>query len=649
MTPLEIENNSIFNTYCDALNFKNFNLDTIDNMFIISKTKDGKILSRFKDSIWDFSPYAPIHLTYKIDFKKNLDDSFFFITEAKKLTFIALVFGKGKRASSMSISSLLNLFHGFIVPFVSFSKQHSCFPKEIFENDNLLLHYSSTIQNSVTKIRDFCTFLKILSKTNNTFTNIKYKIDKNFIKALNLKEQHYSSQYKQTLIIPSRILYYATKQRWFHIDAIEKYIDNIALFLMRCLENKSFAIADSSKNKIKIKNQTIIFWSDAVNKYKLDNFFSIYRITDRKSYFKFIHSFKITCKHLVHTYTGMRRGEVFSLKNNCFRTENNSSIIVGTTTKLEIASKEVKWVTSKEIERVIVLLNKLNITTADSYGLGFNSLPLFCSNIILPSIIDKMKNHGYQSVLYNGKELYLDTQEIQITQNDIDEIEEINFNQLSHEINIGSIWNFTTHQYRRSLVVYAIQSDIVSLGALQHQLKHLFKEMTLYYGNGASYAKKLFNLPQEHIAAEFDKTKPELETLSYIKNVIFSDEHLFGAHGTFVENTIKQSNPEFKTYFLQNRDKTLKQFNNGAIAYQETALGGCISTKACYKRLTRTITACLDCHASIIKKSKLNNVIEQQKEFLSNLNPHSIEYNTECEDLLILENFKIQLERKETV
>jgi len=643
MTQSQIKENIVFNTYCDEINCNTFNLETIDNEFVISRKKDGKKLSKYKDSIWDFSPYAPIHITYKINFQTKFKNDLIAITEAKKLVFIALVFGKGKRSSVISVGSLVSIFNRFIVPLIYFSKQHNFSPNEIFENEHLLLQYSLSIQNSADKIRNFCTFLKILSKTNNNFTGIQYKLNKKFLKELNSKEQQYTSQYKQTLIIPSRILNSATKQRWLHINIIEKEIENITLFLMHCLKDNSFAIANALKNKIKIKDRTIIFWSDAVEKYQLNTIFKIYNIHGRKSFFKFIHSFKITCKHLIHTYTGMREGEVFSLKHNCFRIENHASIIVGSTTKLEITSKEVKWITSKDIEKVIMLLSKLNVTTAGSYGLDFNNLPLFCSNIILPNIVNKMKNHGYQSVLYDGEELFLDNTEMQITQNDIDEIEEINFNRLTQEINIGSIWNFATHQYRRSLAVYAIQSNLVSLGSLQLQLKHLFKEMTLYYSNGSSYAKKLFDLPKGHISEDFNKIKLEVDTTAYIKNIIFSDEKLFGVHGAFIEKNIKPSNQNFKTYFLQNREKTLTQFKNGEIAYQETHLGSCVSTKVCDSRLIRSITACIECNESVIKQSKLNNVIEKQKEFISFLDTNSIEYRTEIEELNRLENLKYKL------
>ena len=184
MTQMQIKENIVFSTYCDEINCSTFNLENIDNEFIISRTRDGEKLSKFKDFIWDFSSYAPIHITYKINFQKKFNNDLIVIAEAKKLLFIALVFGKGKRSSVISVGSLLSIFNRFIVPLIFFSKQHNCLPKEIFENEHLLLQYSLSIQNSADKIKSFCTFLKILSKTNNTFTNIQYKLNKKFLKEI---------------------------------------------------------------------------------------------------------------------------------------------------------------------------------------------------------------------------------------------------------------------------------------------------------------------------------------------------------------------------------------------------------------------------------------------------------------------------------
>ena len=63
-------------------------------------------------------------------------------------------------------------------------------------------------------------------------------------------------------------------------------------------------------------------------------------------------------------------------------------------------------------------------------------------------------------------------------------LEQIEFNRdwrNDENFKIGQPWHFKNHQYRRSLAVYSIQSNIVSLGSLQKQFKHLFREMSYYY------------------------------------------------------------------------------------------------------------------------------------------------------------------------
>ncbi|MGI2228231.1 hypothetical protein [Shewanella frigidimarina] len=50
------------------------------------------------------------------------------------------------------------------------------------------------------------------------------------------------------------------------------------------------------------------------------------------------------------------------------------------------------------------------------------------------------------------------------------------------------------------MAVYAAQSGLVSMGSLQQQLKHLLKEVTFYYANGAENSSGLFSLGDKHIA-----------------------------------------------------------------------------------------------------------------------------------------------------
>ena len=487
-----------------------------------------------------------------------------------------------------------------------------------------------------------------MDNLSNRSTQINFQRNKDIFKLLKSKINDFSAEHHQTSIIPSRILAESIRQRWIQIEEIETNLTNLIKFLDMCIESERFASSETMINKYKWDCNKTLQWKEAINFYQLNNLFKKYSLKNRINFKGFITKIQGTCKHLLHAYTGMRNGEMLNTQSNCLESvPTNSGIcrIISTTSKFTGTNQNAKWVTSKEVERIIFILRSINQVIAKHYNLNLNDLPLFLSGNIF---VEKGKIRDNENIRAKRKfdkrdELPLDYSSLRLTIEDKQEIEEIDFNKNIRDLEIGLPWEFKTHQYRRSLAIYSIQSGLVSLGALQIQMKHLFREMTLYYSNGASYARKLFDIPKEHIANDFNILKPELDTLAYIKNVIFSDEKLFGAHGHFVENQNKQNNQEFNTYFLENRDKTFNQFKNGEIAYKETALGGCISTEACDSRLTRSITACFDCHGGILKKSKVDNVIQKQKEFISFLDPSSIEYRTEIEDLNKLEELKSKL------
>lgn len=624
----------------DHITLDNFDLDRFSEDFVISRDIHGRIISLYKDDIWDFSHYN-VH-TSRVS-KINFEARFKTIKskhEAKKLMLIILLFSSGRNNSSISFNTITSYMGDFIDPFVNYANLLGTNPREIVANPLVLERYIKERCNTHGKIKTLSSFLILLLRTSNDLTGFNFKEDKKLFEKIRIIDNKFRSQEKQTLVIPSRILNNATKARWLHVNKATEYLINLTDFFKDYLDDKYFGT--SLSRKIKTKDQNIYFWDRAVQKYELEKLFDQYNIYDRRTFQKYIYSLKNTCRHLIHTYSGMREAEVLSLKTNCYTEENTISILVGTTSKLEGKETIAKWITSSEIKKVINLLNAFNKFTAESYDLDFDILPIFIPNMPTTKQLKLFKKNIF-SIKPQKIELDLNEDDILINANDLKELEEIHFNQNIKKLNIDEKWNFSTHQYRRSLAIYSIQSGLVSLGALQIQLKHLFREMTLYYGNGASYARKLFDIPQSHIANDIDKLKPELDTLAYIKNVIFSDEKLFGVHGHFVENHNKQNNQEFNTYFLENRDKTLKQFKNGEIAYKETALGGCISTEACDSRLTRSITACFDCHGGILKKSKVDNVIQKQREFISFLDPSSIEYRTEIEDLNKLEELKSKL------
>ena len=620
----------------DVLNIKNFNINNIPSDYVISRDTNGTIISKYSDRTWNFSPYVTLGARYSNLYFEKINDNLL-ENEAKQLMLLLLLFASGKNASSYSVTTIINYYTSVIVQIALFAKQKQITIKTILEENSILTEYILTKCTSHAKIKTLSSLLKLLVNLDNKLSNINFKEDINIFNIIREKDMEFRKREIQTLIIPSRIFHVSLKARWEHINILEKHINNLSKFLKEYLMHSNFAIGN--KCKVKTINSNTTTWDNAIKKYKLEDLFKRYNVTNRKPFNLFMGEIQGTCKHLIHAYSGMRNGEVLSLKNNCIEISKdnyNAIKLVGITTKLEGREKTTKWITSKEITRVINLLLKINTTIADVYNLKLEILPLF------PSIgINNKTKQNISSSYYPTRrdftELSLPKNNILLSAKDKKEIEEIDYMGTMDDLEIGQPWIFKSHQYRRSLAVYSILSGLVTLGALQIQLKHLFREMTLYYANGASYAKQLFDVSNNHIAHEIDKLKPELDTLMYIKNVIFSDEELFGTHGILVKKNVNNKQQKFQTYLLENREKTIRQFKNGEIAYKETALGGCISLEACDYMLTRSIIACTGCDSSIIKKSKLDTVINEQKEFIQLLNKNSIEYRTEVRDLKELE------------
>lgn len=342
----------------------------------------------------------------------------------------------------------------------------------------------------------------------------------------------------------------------------------------------------------------------------------------------------------------MRNNEALTLQINCIKEiidkeTGHITKIIGETTKFSGTKKEVRWITTKEIVPVIEILSKISTIIASRNNFVDNNIRLFIS----PLHLTYKNKYAYKkqkiSDLANNKELSLDYNKLIITKEDQNDLKFVDYFrnwENENRYKIGQAWHFRSHQYRRSLAFYAIKSGLVSLGALQIQFKHLFREMTLYYGNGAARAKELLSIKHDHIANIMDECKHEIEAMLYIKNIIFNEDELLDTH-------IENLNQDFKTltkdkynYILLNKDKTIQNVKSGIISYKETALGGCCSVKPCNKNLTRSFIACIECDEGIIKQKKYDNVIFEQEEFIKHLPKDSIEYKTELIDLEELKN-----------
>lgn len=615
---------------------------------VVTRDLKNKDLSYFKDNLWDFSAYASsIKNIHIIDFEKKIPANY--IYETKRILLLIIAYGKGRGGSLLSLETLIRSYlNDGLVPIIKFCKEKNISLKDFFEEPKIIKSFAFTIdKTSSRKLGGFVFISTLFDRIDRKLLGYEYQLDENLIK--NIKEGYINikKDRNQTPIIPSRILYEYISLLWGRVDELENNIDNV----IDLIKEKLLINSSDDKNKITLE--------ELFEKYNLNELYKKYSSRgSANTISKIITIYQSACKNLIHIYSGMRSEEVLSLKLNCFEKKNIGSgkrivRLIGISTKFSGTKKTEKWVTTSEIERVINLMSKISEVIANHYNYNHKDElpPLFIS----PEWTSKYRQSikAISNVNTLSKYSNIDNPLLKIIEEDILELEDIDpFRDWRNEeeFKIGNYWNFKSHQFRRSIAVYSIRSGFVSLGALKKQLKHVFVEMSIYYTRGVSRSKDLLDLSpsKDHIMNLIDEERYEYDALQYTKDIILSDEDLFGAFGKFAENNIRQHNiKNKKSFILENRNKTIKMFKNGEIAFKSTPLGGCIAIEECDNRLAKSIVACFNCKEGVIKKSKVDMIINSQKEFIKTLDNKSVEYRTEVADLMILEEMREKLITKD--
>lgn len=627
---------------------KTISFNEPDPNTVITRDLKNKDLSYFKDNIWDFTSYASNSKNiFIIDFEKKIPKAY--IYETKKIILLIISYGRGRGGASLSLETLIrSYFNDGLIPIIQFCNKKNITLKDFFEEPKTIKSFTFTInKTSSRKLGGFVFLSTLLDRIERKSLGYEYELDHELINDLKHMYLNIKKNRNQTPVVPSRILYEYIKLLWEKVDELENNIDNI----INLIKEKLIINAVDSKDKISLK--------ELFEKHNLEELFERYSKRGSSSTVsKIITIYQSVCKNLIHIYSGMRSHEALSLKLNCFEKKNVGSgqrivRLIGISTKFSGTKKTEKWITSHEIERVINLMGKISEVITQHYDYNNNDeiAPLFISSEWTSKYRQSIKtvaNVNTLSKYSNYKNTLL-----KITEEDILELEDIDpFRDWRNEeeFKIGNYWNFNSHQFRRSLAVYSIRSGFVTLGALKKQLKHIFIEMSIYYTKGVSRSKDLLDLSpsKDHIMNLIDEERYEYDALQYTKDIILSDEDLFGAFGKFAENNIRQHNIQNKkSFILENRNKTIKMFKNGEIAFKSTPLGGCIAIEECDNRLAKSIVACFNCKEGVIKKSKVDMIINSQKEFIKTLDNKSVEYRTEVTDLMILEEMREKLITKD--
>ncbi|UUO24463.1 hypothetical protein FGD67_15440 [Colwellia sp. M166] len=535
------------------------------------------------------------------------------------------------RSGALTVGTIYN-YHKVIKKLCHYANEKSISITEVLASEQNVTKFINSKVNSSSILIYFTAFLGHLLELGETQTGVPTLGLKAITDIRALRESIQDS--KQHPVIPPRIFSGFLSELWSLIFSFKKIQVSLISLVEKCVENKRYGRRQVLKN-IDIYGIELNF-AEAVEFHGLTSELDSLGITRVTNLHGYILAIQDAGRYLLHTYSGMRYSELLSLMLNCLSIEKSKHgkivRLLGKTSKLVGQRKTAAWITSKESETIVEVLQSIAKLVTFGHDFTAEELILFPSPSYLGFVGSKRNStaclpHGHSSsTLWR----FINIKEIEINNDDLNFLEIVDDSRawrMEEQFKIGERWSFSSHQFRRTLAYYCRQSGLVKLSTLKRQLKHITREMSLYYAQGNEYSE-LFDT-NEHFYKEYDRSRPEVDTLAYVLELLLSEETLYGSHGNHIERFNKPKSEQEKIKILSNRGDIVKKFKNGEIAYQETALGACTTTSPCNKKLLGHISACIKCTDAVLKPSKVQNVMNYQSKFVESLDQNSIEYRTE--------------------
>jgi len=583
---------------------------------IISKDNEGKTLSIYSDDIWDFTFYSTTARNYPLNFKNWHKDEPHpladIISNQMKQIIFSIIYLNPKE--SMAINTLRQRYNSLRF-FAKIAFKLGTDLKDGFKNNQLFFH---ECQNELKKLKkSYANSLLILINQMFHISKQHPLFDCSFtakqIKHLVNLANRCIDIIRQTKVIPSRIYSQLFSSFDLIFDSFFIVKDQILSFANE--EHQIYTLSKQKYISSKIKAQLFFEYSA---KYDLTEYFEKNKIKSFGTFSSFLTSIHALSKFSVLMYTGMRSSEAQILPYNSYSKIGEIYGFSGYTSKLAKTMKREFWVSSLFINNAVICAQTIakiaalrqNIEIVDE-----KLFPLFAaSNRNAHSIhYTKYNIPHYQVRTFDSDDRFnihlkrLCDIDLKVNSDDINEIlklSNIKNIEVEYKNNIGKEWSFHPHQFRRSLAVYSIKNTSASLHLLKKQFKHLYLQMTAYYAKNATFAQSFTpNIINNFFIKEFQEEEDFQTMLSLMNEVIKTDEHLWGAEGTRIDN-MKRKN---KLPIIYTDEKEmLRAVKEGRLSHQHTFLGGCTRPGGtCGKSEITQFSVCFNCTHAIFNDTTI--------------------------------------------
>ena len=623
--------------------------------FIVSRTREGLPASTMGDLNWDFNAYrysavARGRFNFVYWGKQQIDDGKLSRSLEMRFVMFALIW---KREGNPLAVGTLNNYMSVLCALAQYADEMEGSLHDVMGESKSLIHFVGT-RCSGWMAETLASLLSILAPIGKAALGFNLVGEKciQHIKSLN---RGYRGGLKQHPPIPTRIFSQ-------FLSGLQSELDEWLMVAKEMLSAFSACSADPRIGRCSARH-TSIAKQHALPAAVMLDFEELLSARCRKYLLAkgktlnvigmcaVIGDIQGLCKLTILAYTGMRDDEGSTLPYRCisasFSNGKKHYLVEGMTTKFnEGRPKRTSWVTSVEAHKAIraaqAIADSIYAATDVSPTRRTSRIedyPLFVSTRYMHIVSVPLTPIGGRFVPGQQDHRELPDHAVaSIADADLLELEHIDPHRAwrsEARFQIGQPWYFTNHQLRRSLALYAQRSGLVSLPSLRRQLQHLTEEMSRYYARGSAFAKNFIGDDPQHFGREWQSTQPESSGLSYIANVLFTDDALFGGHAHWVAHRVSGQGAQM----FADREVTLKRFKKGELAYRETLIGGCTNIGTCDKVAVSWLhVECLrdNCKNLVGNVTKLERVIAAQQRLVDSIDTTTVEFTVETEDLGIL-------------
>ncbi|WP_397451379.1 hypothetical protein [Pseudomonas sp. NA-150] len=598
-----------------------------DASFVISRDKNGNILSRLTDMSWKLYPYATQARGYAtLNFSQKIKDLNSYLLDQHMLLLLITMHPPQGFTQTVSVDTILKR-HSLLDKASHFAVIHDISLYDIFTSMEWFKLFASTIS-------------KALKEVLISFGRYLYKIERNTLPfpALMPPKSGFrksKSRYSQTPVIPQRIYSYILIELERRIREFEVHWPSIKDFVYRVRTSANYATSQDNSPSMYVNRSN---FENAIYPYGLFEYFSANEIKSTNQINRFLSKIQYTCKLLIHAYSGMRDDEAYSLPIYPITKERidgkNITWIVGTTTKLEKGKKLTQWIIGtpgvyacQVAANIAKFFYEFNITSTQRQTQmlfpNVSALPSEnSSNVELQDMALADLKHIKFSTFFRSEQTTLteeDLKNLYLTEIGRDWANEKDFI-------VGKHWHFTSHQFRRSLAYYAIDGGLVQLTSLKRQMQHLSLLMTVYYAKGFTQYGSFFGDSSDHFRYEYNECRPTVQALTYFRDAFQSTVTLTGGHGTWIEQFMKSQGP---VKIANMKEETLASFERGEIFYVSRPTGGC-TNPSCNLWTIDPIAACSfkGCSKSVINSVKMRKAVLAYEHFALSLPKDSPERKT---------------------